>query len=97
VLLFDDRREPLSPLTTGTLSGLVVPTATVSYGGDTWNAIEIRCKGARVTVTSNGQAVLDCDTAAQPELAAALRSGRIRLQTHTGKVDFRNLRLKRLP
>lgn len=61
-----------------------------------WNLYVVRAEGNKVTLSLNG-----VETATFTELDAAIpRSGKIGLQVHAGgpfKVEFRNLRIKRLP
>lgn len=69
-----------------------------------WNSQEVRAEGSRITVTLNGTKILDADTAAvkDPALLAKhpglkRRSGHIGFLGHNEPVQFRNIRIKRLP
>lgn len=64
-----------------------------------WNTIEIRAVGTHVVVTLNGAIVVDDRIDGHPELAAEhtglkRKDGRIGLQSHNGRVEFRNIAVK---
>lgn len=66
-----------------------------------WNTMEVRAEGSRVVVTLNGTVVVDDRIDSHPELARehtglARTEGLIGLQSHNGRVEFRNLRVKDL-
>jgi formylglycine-generating enzyme required for sulfatase activity len=76
-----------------------------------WNRLKIRCRRQRVVVTMNGQKIVDSDVLTREEIRALqsgdavqdlkltgdeLPPGRIGLQSHTGAVQFRNIRLREL-
>lgn len=66
-----------------------------------WNTMEIRAEGPHVTVTLNGTQVVDDRLDAHPDLAAEhtglkRTQGLIGLQSHNGRVEFRNLAIKDL-
>ncbi len=92
--LADDRAEPASPTSTGSLSGVVAPSENAATRPDRWCRCEIECKGTRVRAHLNGREVLVCDTAAEPKLAGAPESGPIALRVRKGKADFRSLRIR---
>lgn len=90
---------------TGSIYHVIGPTQRASKPGGQWNAIEIKAAGRDVAVTLNGKKVLDADLdrcAKDPEVAKehpglARTGGKIGLQSHTDRVEFRNLRVKELP
>lgn len=64
-----------------------------------WNALEVRAEGPRVVVILNGATVVDDRLDLHPDLDAehpGLRrpSGRIGLQCHNGRVEFRDIRVE---
>lgn len=66
-----------------------------------WNRMEIRAEGPRVVIRLNGEMVVDDRLDRHPELAAehtglARKDGRIGLQSHNGRVEFRAIRVKEL-
>jgi hypothetical protein len=66
-----------------------------------WNTMEIRAVGPHVTVTLNASKVVDDRLDSHPELAAehtglARTEGRIGLQSHNHRVEFRELWIKRM-
>ena len=66
-----------------------------------WNAMEIRAEGPRVVITLNGATIVDDRLDSHPELekehpGLKRTEGLIGLQSHNGRVDFRNLKIKDL-
>jgi len=80
--------EADNPFPTGSL--VRRQKADVQAPSGQWHTFEITVEGGRVAVKLNGQAVLDY-TDPKP-----LRRGHIGLQLNSGKVAFRNIRLKPL-
>jgi hypothetical protein len=70
---------------------LRVPPDALAEVAEDLPAFEI---GGQVRVRLNRREVLACDTSAQPKLAGCPRRGYIALRMHTGKADFRSLRIK---
>jgi Domain of Unknown Function (DUF1080) len=89
---------------TGSIYHVVAPTQRASKPAGEWNALEIRAEGRQVVVVLNGKKIVDADLdrcLKDPEVAKehtglARTSGRIGLQSHTDRVEFRNLRIKEL-
>jgi hypothetical protein len=69
----------------------------VAKGSGQWNAYEIRVKDNRFTVFLNGQQKTDFVNADANRGKADAASRFIGLQTHTGRVAFRNIQIKQLP
>jgi len=92
--LADDRADPPSPSSSGSLGGVVVPSENAAGRADRWSRCEIECKGTKVRVRLNRREVLVCDTNTEPKLAGAPQRGRIALRVLKGKADFRSLRIK---
>ena len=66
-----------------------------------WNTIVIQAVGPHVVIKLNGQTVVDDLIDKHPELkqehtGLARKSGRIGLQSHNGRVAFRNIQVRRL-
>ena len=66
-----------------------------------WNSIEIRAEGPHVVIRLNGATVVDDRLDRHAELAAEhtglkRKEGRIGLQSHNGRVEFRNIAVKPL-
>ena len=66
-----------------------------------WNTIAIQAVGPHVVIKLNGETVVDDLIDKHPELnqehtGLARKSGRIGLQSHNGRVAFRNIQMKRL-
>ena len=89
---------------TGSIYHVVAPTRRAARPAGEWNSMEVRAEGRRVVVVVNGKKVVDADLdwyLKDPEVARehtglARAAGRIGLQSHTDRVEFRNLRLKEL-
>ena len=69
-----------------------------------WNSQEVTARGSRITVTLNGTKILDVDTkeVKAPALLAKhpglkRKSGHIGFLGHNEPVQFRNIRIRRLP
>jgi hypothetical protein len=89
---------------TGSIYHVVAPTRRASKKAGEWNRLAIRADGRKVTVTLNGIKIVDADLdrcRQDPEVAKehpglARTTGKIGLQSHTGRALFRNLRVKEL-
>jgi hypothetical protein len=89
---------------TGSIYHVVAPTRRASKKAGQWNAMTIGAKGREVRITLNGKTIVDADLdrarrdpAVDKEHPGLARTtGRIGLQSHTDRVEFRNLRIKEL-
>jgi len=86
---------------TGAIYHVVPPVPGHLKPAGEWNAMEIRAEGTRVVIVLNGATVVDDRVDTHPELAGehtglARKSGRIGLQSHDGRVEFRAIRVKDL-
>jgi hypothetical protein len=81
---------------TASIYGVVAPSKAVQKKAGEWNTMHIRCKGDQVTITLNGEKVVDADMNAFEELKSRPRKGYIGLQNHGSGLEFRNVRLKKL-
>jgi hypothetical protein len=89
---------------TGSLYHVVAPTRRMTRPAGQWNRLAVRAAGRRLAVWVNDVKVVDADldrcrqdaAVAREHPGLARRSGRIGLQSHTGRVDFRNLRVRKL-
>ncbi len=89
---------------TGSIYHVVGPTQRASKPAGQWNQLEIRAIDRNVVVILNGKKILDADLdhclkdaeVAKEHTGLARKSGRIGLQSHTDRVEFRNLRVKEI-
>jgi hypothetical protein len=84
-----------SPLDqTGAVYGLAPSSKIASKGAGQWNTFEIEATNNAIKVTLNGQLVTNYtipgNTTRQPE-------GHIGVQSHTGKVQYKNIMIRALP
>jgi hypothetical protein len=104
VQLMDDAGSPPSVHGTGSLYRYKSPTANPARPAPEWNTIEVTCAGPHVTIRLNGQTILEAD---QSELADVKtkpagvaapkdkpRRGYVALQSHSGRVEFRNVQIR---
>lgn len=88
----------------GSIYHVVPPSRRATKPAGEWNAMTIRAAGRQVTVTINGKKVVDADLdyyLRDPDIAKEhpglkRTAGRIGLQSHTDRVEFRNLWVKEL-
>jgi len=86
---------------TGAIYHVVAPEPGHLKPTGEWNTMEIRAEGTHVVIRLNGATVVDDRIDAHPELAAEhtglkRKTGRIGLQSHNGRVEFRNVFVKSL-
>jgi hypothetical protein len=79
---------------TASIYGVVAPSKAAQKKAGEWNSMAIRCKGNQVTVTLNGEKVVDADMSAYEKLVRRPRKGYIGLQNHGTRCEFRGLRLR---
>jgi hypothetical protein len=89
---------------TGSIYHVVAPTRRTGKPAGQWNAMTIRAEGRRVIVILHGHKIVDADldrcrqdpAVAREHPGLARTTGRIGLQSHTDRVEFRQLRVKEL-
>ncbi len=77
---------------TGAVYTLCASSHVASKGAGQWNTFEIEAGASEIKVTLNGQLVTTC-----PVVKGRPAAGHIGLQSHTGKVQFRNMLIRSLP
>jgi len=97
--------------TAGALYDCVAPTRNTVLAPGEWNRARITCKGSRITVVLNGEAIVDADLDRWTEpqknpdgsknkfpkaMKDFARTGYIGLQDHGRPVWYRNVRIKPL-
>lgn len=101
VQILDDAGHPPSVHGSGAIYGAAVPSENAAKPAGEWNQAEISVIGRRVVIVLNGKKIEDVDLD-NPRFAGALErplskvpsSGFLGLQSHTNRVEFRNLRIK---
>jgi hypothetical protein len=89
---------------TGSIYHVVAPTQRASKKAGEWNRMEIRADGRNIVVTLNGKRVVDADldrclkdpAIAREHTGLTRTTGKIGLQSHNERVEFRQLRIKEL-
>jgi hypothetical protein len=86
---------------TGSIYGVVPPSKLPGKGPGEWNQMRIVAKGRKITVELNGQTVTDANLDDYKdrlkEHPGLLRDkGHLGVQSHDGRVEFRNLYVKPL-
>lgn len=89
---------------TGSIYHVVPPSRRAAKPPTEWNQLAIKAEGRRVAITLNGIKILDADLdhyAKDPAVAKehpglTRTTGHIGLQSHTDRVEFRNIRIKSL-
>lgn len=89
---------------TGAIYHVVGPTRRAGKPAGQWNALHIRAKGRDIIVVLNGKKILDTDMGrwlqdpaiAKEHTGLQRTTGRIGLQSHTDRVEYRNIRIKEL-
>ena len=86
--ILDDHGRASAKFTSGSLYDVVAPSKNMSKPAGEWNQVRIECRGRRIQVTMNGEAIVDYQT-------DRLTRGYLGLQNHdtNAVVRFRNLRL----
>jgi hypothetical protein len=105
IQLLDDNHPTYAKLDfyqySGALYHVAAPTQRAGKPPGQWNAIDISALGRRVVVVLNGKKVVDADldrclkdpAVAKEHTGLARPTGRIGLQSHSDRVEFRNLRI----
>ena len=90
-----DTNSNFSPLhQTGAVYGLAPSSHIASKGPGQWNTFEIEATNNAIKVTLNGQVVTNYKI---PANSTRQREGHIGVQSHTGKVQYKNIVIQQLP
>lgn len=89
---------------TGSIYHVVPPTRRASKPAGQWNTLEIKADRRQVSVVLNGVQIVDADldrclkdpAVAKEHPGLSRSTGRVGLQSHTDRVEFRNLRIKEI-
>ncbi len=99
--ILDDAGQPTDLHSTGAVYGAVIPLYGVGRKAGEWNQMEISCIGRHLTVFLNGNRIhkIDFDDPAfvfaeKRPLGRVPNQGYIGLESHTKRVDFRDLRIQ---
>ncbi len=111
IQLLDDAKQPATAYSTASLYRYASPKTNRVKPSPQWNQIEVTCDGPRIQIQMNGELVLDVDQTHLPDLSPKDKpriadikappekplSGYISLQSHTGTIEFRKVRLQEKP
>jgi Domain of Unknown Function (DUF1080) len=92
----DDAGKGPDKLCTGSLYRYVAPTKNAVKPAGEWNTIEIECVGPHIRVWINGEKVQDVDQSQVDEIKNKPLKGYVALQSHSNKVEFRNVKLREI-
>src|SRR5262249_20847627 len=86
---------------TGSIYGIVPPSKDALKAVGEWNQMRITAKGPRISVELNGQKIVDANLKDHQDKAKDHKGmmrpkGHLGLQSHDGRVEFRNLYVKEL-
>ncbi len=101
IALLDDVGQLTDLHSTGAIYGAVIPLLGVGRKAGEWNQVEITCMDRHLTVFLNGNRIhkIDFDDPAfvfaeKRPLSRVPNQGYIGLESHTNRVDFRDLRIQ---
>jgi hypothetical protein len=101
IQILDDAGKRADVHSSGSLYGASAPPFNAAKPTGEWNYVEISCLFRHVTVFLNGRKIQDVNLddakfalAQERPLSHVPDAGYIGLQSHTNRVDFRNLRIK---
>jgi hypothetical protein len=101
IQILDDAGKPANEHSSGSLYGASAPRLNAVKPVGEWNYVEVSCIGRHVVVTLNGRKTQDVNLddpkfahAQERPLSQVPAAGYIGLQSHTNRVEFRNLRIK---
>jgi hypothetical protein len=92
----DDHGHAADEHCTGSLYRYVAPTRNAVKPAGQWNTIEIECVGPRIRVWINGEQVQDVDQSKVDKIKDKPLKGYVALQSHTNRVEFRNVQFKEI-
>ena len=101
-LLDDANYKDLRPAQyTGSIYDVVPPSKHVARPHGEWNQMQITAKGRQITVVLNGEKIVDANLDEHKDRVdkhpgLARTAGHLGLQSHDGRVEFRNLSVKPL-
>jgi len=81
---------------TGSVYAIAPAEKHVGKGPDTWNTLEIECRGYTYRITHNGILIVNANAESFPEIKERLTKGYLGLQNHSEEVWFRNIRVRSL-
>ncbi len=96
IQLLDDAGKPPTKHSSGSLYRYIAPRVNAVKPSPEWNEVEVECRGPRILVRINGQTVLDADQSEHDMLKQKPLKGYVCLQSHSHKVEFRNVWLREI-
>lgn len=108
IQLLDDAGKPANKHGSGSLYRYAAPSSNPTRPAPEWNTIDVECAGSRLRVTLNGTKIIDVDQNTLDDLPEKERPkgvpapkdkplrGYVCLQSHTGTVEFRQVKIAEL-
>ena len=96
IQILDDAGLPANEHCSGSLYRYVAPKKIAVKASPAWNTYDVECVGPRITITINGELVIDFDQTTKPELKDKPLKGYVCLQSHSKQVEFRSVRLREI-
>jgi hypothetical protein len=99
---YADQYKNLRPTQyTGSIYDVVPPSKRVTKPAGEWNSMRIVARGRQITIWVNGEKIVDANLDEQKESfkkhpGLERKEGHLGLQSHDGRVEFRNLYVKPL-
>jgi hypothetical protein len=96
IQLLDDAGKPASKNGSGSLYRYVAPRSNPVKPSGVWNSLIVECRGPRLRLWINDVQIHDLDQTTQPEIRAKPLKGYVCLQSHSNKVEFRNIHIQEI-
>ncbi|MFO0807294.1 MAG: DUF1080 domain-containing protein [Gemmataceae bacterium] len=98
IQIIDDAGKPASKTSTASLYRYVAPSKNANRPAGEWNTLVVNCVGPHITITLNGDKVIDVDQTTIEAIKSKPLKGSICLQSHgpNREVEFRNLRVREI-
>jgi hypothetical protein len=96
IQVLDDAGKAPGKGSSGSLYRHLAPKVNATRPAGQWNVMDIECRGPHLRITLNGQLLHDLDQTTVEGTKDKPLSGYFCLQSHSRRIEFRNVRLKEL-